>query len=418
MQTLSDKDKKIEHYKKYEDYCKRAIRAAEEIKGKNLSELSNSALAGLYKFLKKETNDAMGMPNIDLDIFDIVFEGFLQEKIKSKLSRFKGRDKVLSDIYRELSTTVYSTFVSQEEKAIARLALKDNVAEEDVRKIYDNFWWVSLGWENIIPRNLDYYKNEIRKYSKKKNLRGLIKEIENRPHSVAKKRNDMIRKYKLGKEVKELLEILDKFSYFHDLRKETQVKAVYSLDLLLFEVAKRFGIGKEEREWYTHNEIIGVLMGKKINTEEIGKRKKAILVIVEESGIKMFSGDKAMKIRKKELEQKIDEGIKELKGLGVARGIVRAHAKVCNGIQDAKRKIRRGDILVTGMTLPDYVPVMKIAGAIITDEGGITCHAAVVCRELNKPCVVGTKVATQVLRDGDLIEVDANKGIVKILKRK
>jgi len=56
---------------------------------------------------------------------------------------------------------------------------------------------------------------------------------------------------------------------------------------------------------------------------------------------------------------------------------------------------------------------MKKAGAIVTDEGGITCHAAIVSRELGIPCVVGTKIVTKVFKDGDLVEVDANKGLVK-----
>ena len=57
------------------------------------------------------------------------------------------------------------------------------------------------------------------------------------------------------------------------------------------------------------------------------------------------------------------------------------------------------------------------AKAIVTDEGGITCHAAIVSRELGKVCVVGTKIATQIFKDGDMVEVDANKGVVRIIKR-
>jgi pyruvate,water dikinase len=60
---------------------------------------------------------------------------------------------------------------------------------------------------------------------------------------------------------------------------------------------------------------------------------------------------------------------------------------------------------------------MHKAKAIITDEGGITCHAAIVSRELNKPCIIGTRFATQILKDGDLVVVDAEKGIVKIIKK-
>ena len=68
------------------------------------------------------------------------------------------------------------------------------------------------------------------------------------------------------------------------------------------------------------------------------------------------------------------------------------------------------------MTTPDFVPAMRKAAAIITNEGGITCHAAIVSRELGKPCITGTKIASKVLKDGDMVEVDAEKGIVRIMK--
>jgi pyruvate,water dikinase len=69
------------------------------------------------------------------------------------------------------------------------------------------------------------------------------------------------------------------------------------------------------------------------------------------------------------------------------------------------------------MTRPEYVPLMRLALAIVTDEGGITCHAAIVSRELKKPCIIGTKIATQVLHDGDLVEVDADAGVVRVIEQ-
>jgi phosphohistidine swiveling domain-containing protein len=95
---------------------------------------------------------------------------------------------------------------------------------------------------------------------------------------------------------------------------------------------------------------------------------------------------------------------------GIARGRVRIVLNLRQQVQFSK-----GDILVAGMTRPEYVPLMKRAGAIVTDEGGITCHAAIVSRELGIPCVIGTKVATRVLRDGDRVEVDAIHGVVRRL---
>ncbi len=68
------------------------------------------------------------------------------------------------------------------------------------------------------------------------------------------------------------------------------------------------------------------------------------------------------------------------------------------------------------MTTPEMVPAMKKAGAFVTDEGGVTCHAAIIAREMKKPCIIGTKIATKVLKTGDMVKVDAEKGIVRIIK--
>ena len=76
-------------------------------------------------------------------------------------------------------------------------------------------------------------------------------------------------------------------------------------------------------------------------------------------------------------------------------------------------KMKDGDILVSVATTPSIVPAMKKAAAIVTDEGGLTCHASIVSRELNIPCVVGLKAVTKFVKDGDMLEVDATKGVVR-----
>lgn len=80
-------------------------------------------------------------------------------------------------------------------------------------------------------------------------------------------------------------------------------------------------------------------------------------------------------------------------------------------------ELTEGEVLVTGMTTPEFVPAMKVSSAIITNEGGILCHAAILSRELRKPCIIGTKIATDVLKTGDRVLVDATSGIIKIIQR-
>ncbi len=76
-------------------------------------------------------------------------------------------------------------------------------------------------------------------------------------------------------------------------------------------------------------------------------------------------------------------------------------------------RAKEGEVLVSPMTVPDVMPAMRKAAAIVTDEGGITCHAAIVARELKKPCVVGTKTATTVFKTGDRLIVDTRRCLVR-----
>jgi len=105
----------------------------------------------------------------------------------------------------------------------------------------------------------------------------------------------------------------------------------------------------------------------------------------------------------------------KFKGLCASPGSVKSKVNIINSPKDIK-KMKKGDVLVSETTSSDLMPAIKRASAIVTNAGGVTCHAAIVSRELGIPCVIGTKIAIKVLRDGDLVEVDANKGVIKIIK--
>jgi phosphoenolpyruvate synthase/pyruvate phosphate dikinase len=107
----------------------------------------------------------------------------------------------------------------------------------------------------------------------------------------------------------------------------------------------------------------------------------------------------------------------EIRGKTGFRGHVIAHVHKILTSSEIKT-FKEGCVLVTVYTAPEFVPAMKKAAAIITDTGGITSHAAIVARELGKPCIVATKIGTKALHTGDLIEVKAHEGIIRILKRR
>jgi phosphohistidine swiveling domain-containing protein len=106
--------------------------------------------------------------------------------------------------------------------------------------------------------------------------------------------------------------------------------------------------------------------------------------------------------------------VQELRGTIANKGTVQGKVKIVLSKADLS-KVEQGDILIAPMTTPDMISGMQRSAAFVTDEGGITCHAAIVSREMKKPCIIGTKIATQVFKDGDMVEVDANAGIVRKL---
>ena len=113
----------------------------------------------------------------------------------------------------------------------------------------------------------------------------------------------------------------------------------------------------------------------------------------------------------------IMEGLKIIvKGMGASPGTATGIVKIISNVEEASLKIKKGDILVTDMTNPDYTPFMEKSAAIITNVGGMLCHAAIVSRELGVPCVTGTKNATELLKDGMKVLVDGSKGIVYEVK--
>ncbi len=131
----------------------------------------------------------------------------------------------------------------------------------------------------------------------------------------------------------------------------------------------------------------------------------------------IYTGDQEEILKKLniELEQRINKNVDSIHGQSACSGKITGKVKIILTNKDIF-KVQDGDILVSPMTRPDFISGMKIASAFVTDEGGITCHAAIVAREMKKPCIIGTKNATKILEDGDMVEVDAEKGIVRIIK--
>ncbi len=142
--------------------------------------------------------------------------------------------------------------------------------------------------------------------------------------------------------------------------------------------------------------------------DKLKDRFHSSIILFEDGKIKLFTGHEVTNFEK----MLFSFGEDEIKGTVAFQGKVRG---ICRLIYDPFKtyEFNNGDILVTGMTRPEFTPFIKKAGAIVTDVGGILCHAAITAREMKIPCIVGAEKATKVFKEGDIIEVDAEIGIIR-----
>ncbi len=180
----------------------------------------------------------------------------------------------------------------------------------------------------------------------------------------------------------------------------------------LEQAARKFGLSYGQLIYLTHWEILNGLQGNPIPTpDDIALRQKAFGIVPEDGALRIIVGDALGQWQDAVLETP-DSTQQTLTGIAASAGHIRATACIAFNPRDAQA-LQDGQVLVTPQTTPGFVPYMRKASAIVTDEGGITCHAAIVSRELGKPCVVGTKHATAVFKDGDWLDVDATAGVVR-----
>jgi phosphohistidine swiveling domain-containing protein len=219
----------------------------------------------------------------------------------------------------------------------------------------------------------------------------------------------------LDSSAKDLFEFIKSAICLRDIRKEEIYRLLTVLSNVLREIFSRNKLDPEKIIYTLYKDYKSREYKKENFNELLSKREKGFLVYFGKNGeeIDYIEFEKAKKSIYKEMFNN-DEKI-ELKGNIANKGEATGKAKVVLSLTDFD-KFNEGDILITSMTRPEFVPLMKRASAIVTDEGGITCHAAIISREMDKPCVIGTKNATAFFKDNDLIKVDANNGIVKKLE--
>lgn len=217
-----------------------------------------------------------------------------------------------------------------------------------------------------------------------------------------------------GSELDEWIKLAKEYAHIRTWRTDVIYGAEYRAGFIFAKIAASIGWQLYDFSYLTPTEIRrGIANNQEpISREELARRKEFFGTIMIRGELEIFSGAEGKKVIDGLRTKEDYSTIQELKGSIAFMGKAKGPAKVVFTAEDLK-KVERGDVLVAVMTFPHFIAAMEKACAFVTDEGGILCHAAIVSREMRKPCVIATKHATKVFKDGDMVEVDAEKGIVR-----
>lgn len=454
IQTILKKPKKIDqvHRKATKlnwDYYKLALKLREL----PFSKLSNKQLLVWQKklFNIQFLSHVWALPTTwfldsDGEDFSKNMTGFLQTRVQ-KLNL----DIEPATAFSVLSTPKDESFSAKEEKASLKilswinntLSLKLWMESQTEGQMVRNLQQLPKPWIKRIEKHhydfcwlpytyigpaygLDYYLETWRgllqeNFDPEKRLA----ELETRAETVQKQKKALVEQLKLTPLERHWFKIASDIVWLKGFRKETFFHGFYAMDLLLKEVGKRSGLSVLQTKYLLPSELPKALAGKDfssiVNERQrfsviyglTPKNYRALTKNWTEKGITVFTGQKAKAFLKKHEFEKIRIiQTKELIGTCACPGAAKGVVRIIN-VPEEMDKMNQGDIMLSHTTFPSLVPAMKKAAAIITEDGGITCHAAIVARELQTPCVVGCKHALQILKDGDVVEVDATKGIIK-----
>lgn len=352
----------------------------------------------------------------------ITEEDLLIEQIVEKISQYQNEiEKIcpLSEAVAQLTFPIKKTYFQLAEESLKNLAIivkKQGERSEEVeiwiQEHIKNYWWLGTFLVLDIPiKNKNQIVEEINEIIKKDKWESeKIKSI---------KVEDL---YKIIQKNQKLNDfILRAQEYGRILTKSVEDTFRITAELQPFtrKIAEEIGIEYSDFANYTPKEIQDLLLQKKkVDKQELIGRRKGIVQISENWKRQIRIWEEALSIT--EQLNKIQNNDIALSNNNVIQwktwywGNMVWIAKICLSAQEAW-KISKWDILVTSMTTPDFVPAMKKAGAIVTDEWWLLCHAAIISRELKVPCIIWTKIATRKIKNGQKIQIDADNWIITIL---
>jgi len=347
--------------------------------------------------------------------FDILINDFWTPTIPQELGNY-GSDVLLKDKLaliikdnHELSEAM-EALTAPEEFSFYQYEEVELSETKDLEAHQRKYFWLKNSYYGTTVLLVDFFRER-----KKELPAGLRRIIDEKLSMIKSKKKQMLAKYKLSDEVMEIASALSYGIAWQDERKKDIFITQHYKQLFLDEIARRKNLSVDDLTYFMFSEILDFFSGRLDLKYLLAQRRRVVGFYVNTSNLIILSPELTEKFWDMYAEEKVEKSVDEVKGILASKGtkpIVRGTVRVVLNPLRAE-SFNEGDILVAPMTSPEYVFVMKKAAAIITDTGGLTSHAVIVSRELNKICIVGTKIATKVFKDGDLVEVNVQKGIVK-----
>ncbi|MFC1769081.1 PEP-utilizing enzyme [Nanoarchaeota archaeon] len=359
------------------------------------------------------------LSNLFIEWFDVYTKfwiwGFLpelsnwggEEILKMEIQKKNPLEFV--EIFEKISAPEDLSFFQKEELELLKIRLK--VGDEELKKHQQKYYWLRNSYAFTKVLDVDFFKKEMNKFTVQE-AKEKINEIEDFPSKIKKEKEKVFQKYEISEDVKNISSKLAYCVWWQDYRKSFIFKCNHVITKFLEEISKRKEIDFKELCYYNIPEMLDLFKNnKRVNAKE--RYGGYIEYYTERGKMDYLSGEDVNKFIDPYISIKIDPKQKEIKGMVVSSGEkVTGNVKILTSPRNMG-KMKEGDILIAPMTSPDFIIAMRRASAIITDEGGMTSHAAIVSRELGIPCLVGTRIATKVFKDNDVIEVDPKEGIVR-----
>lgn len=349
----------------------------------------------------------------------------IEKSIQQKLTQVVPENKII-DAFTLLSTSTISTKIKREEQDWLNLIIKskkENSSENDNKELilkHCKEYFLLNAADGHAPWTLEYFVNKFLNDNELPltDLENRLLEITRSSEKIEKQKIEFIEEYNIKSDIADDCNLLAEIGHWRLEMRFVWMPGYYYDKHILNEVAKRFSCDQTLIRFATTKEIMALFEGVSLDKAELENRNKAFLFAIEDKRVFVLSGAEAQKKLIEYVPPVDNSGVREFKGNIAMKGKIKAKALVYkwgDNMQERLSSIDGEFILVAGQTRPQLMPLIVKSSGIITDEGGITSHAAIISRELGIPCVIGTKIATKALKDGDMVEVDADNGIIKIL---